>query len=128
MIRILVVEDNKDLNAILVKRLQYEGYIVDSLSDGYALLTYLRDGVEPDAVILDLMLPGRSGIELLNTIITVWKSAKIFIFSAHSEYEKRHTLKGFNIAGYICKTDGSDKLISLIKIEFKGSDSPPGTG
>lgn len=121
MLRILIVEDNKDMSMILAKRLQHEGFATEAISDGYALLGSIRDGLEPDAIILDLMLPGRSGIELLNTIINKWKAAKIFIFSAHSEYEKRHTLKEYNISGYVCKSDGIDKLIEIIKVELKGS-------
>ena len=121
MLKILVVEDNKDLNTILVKRLEHEGFSVGSLVDGYALLSHLMDGEEPDAVILDLMLPGRSGLELLNTMVSKWKKARIFIFSAHSEYEKRHMLRECNISGYICKSDGIDKLIEKIKAEFEES-------
>jgi DNA-binding response OmpR family regulator len=121
MLRILIVEDNKDMSMILAKRLQHEGFAIEAISDGYALLGAIRDGMEPDAIILDLMLPGRSGIELLNTIMNKWKAAKIFIFSAHSEYEKRHTLKEYNISGYVCKSDGIDKLIEMIKVELKGS-------
>lgn len=119
MLKILIVEDNKDLSMILAKRLQHEGFAVDAIADGYALLGSIRDGMEPDAIVLDLMLPGRSGIELLNTIITKWKATKIFIFSAHSEYEKRHALKEYNISGYVCKSDGIDKLIEMIKAELK---------
>jgi two-component system, OmpR family, copper resistance phosphate regulon response regulator CusR len=119
MIKILVVEDNKDLNMILVKRLEHEGFLVDSLTDGYALLGRLKDGEEPDAVILDLMLPGRSGLELLNTIVSRWSKTRVFIFSAHSQYEKRHILKDHQISGYICKSDGIDKLIEKIKFEFE---------
>jgi DNA-binding response OmpR family regulator len=122
MIRILIVEDNKDMTMILAKRLEHEGFAVDAVADGYALLSLLRDGMEPDALVLDLMIPGRSGLELLNTVITKWKATKVFIFSAHSEYEKRCTLKEYNISGYICKSDGIDKLIEMIKSELKGSD------
>lgn len=116
----MVVEDNRDLNTILVKRLEHEGFTVESLFDGYALLSRLKEGKEPDAIVLDLMLPGRSGLELLNTMITKWNSVKIFIFSAHSEYEKRHILKEHQISAYICKSDGIDKLIEKIKAEFEG--------
>jgi two-component system, OmpR family, copper resistance phosphate regulon response regulator CusR len=123
MLKILVVEDNRDLNMILVKRLEHEGYSVVSLEDGYALLSYVMGKEEPDAIVLDLMLPGRSGLELLNTIISKWKRVRIFIFSAHSEYEKRHMLKECNICAYICKSDGIDKLIEKIKLEFAGPDN-----
>lgn len=62
--RILVVEDEKDLNKIITKRLQNEGYSVDSCFDGEQALLFLSVG-EFDAVIMDIMMPVLSGIEVL---------------------------------------------------------------
>ncbi len=115
MKKILVVEDNKDLNLFLVKRLESSGFSVDSVEHGYAVLSYLKTGMVPDAVVLDLMLPGRSGLELLDTLISHWAETKIFIFSAHAEHEERRMLKRYNLSGYFCKSDGMDKLIEAIK-------------
>lgn len=122
MKKILVVEDNIDLNEILKRRLESSGFTVDAVESGYAVLSYLKSGKVPDAVILDLMLPGRSGLELLDTLVTSWAATKIFIFSAHSEHEERHTLKNYGISGYFCKSDGIDKLIDAIRAELEGSD------
>jgi DNA-binding response OmpR family regulator len=119
MKKILVAEDNKDLNMILVKRLEASGFEVVSVESGYALIAHLRVGSEPDAVILDLMLPGRSGVELLSAIAETWQKAKVFIFSAYSEYGERHILKNYSISGYFCKSDGMDKLVAAIQAELK---------
>ena len=54
--RILVVEDEQDLNRILAKTLKAEGYSVDSCFDGVEALDYLK-GAEYDAVVLDVMMP-----------------------------------------------------------------------
>lgn len=120
MKKILVVEDNKDLSSILKKRLEYDGFFVDLVQDGYALLGYLKTKDSPDAVILDLMLPGRSGVELLGTLTSTWSAAKIYIFSAHPEYLERYGLKNYDIAGYFLKSDGMDKLIDAIKGDLEG--------
>jgi DNA-binding response OmpR family regulator len=122
MIKILVAEDNKDLNMIMVKRLEASGFAVDSVDTGYALLGHLKASDGPDAIILDLMLPGRSGIELLDTIIDKWEKTKVFIFSAYSQYGERHMMKNYSIAGYFCKSDGLDKLIDAVKDEFPPID------
>ena len=54
--RVLIAEDEKDLNRILTDRLKAEHYSVDSCYDGQAALDYLASA-EYDAVILDIMMP-----------------------------------------------------------------------
>ena len=58
--RILVVEDEQDLNRILAKTLTAEGYSVDACFDGMEALDYL-EGAEYDAVVLDVMMPPMDG-------------------------------------------------------------------
>ena len=53
--RILVVEDEQDLNRILAKTLTAEGYSVDACFDGVEALDYL-EGAEYDAIVLDVMM------------------------------------------------------------------------
>ncbi len=122
MKRILIVEDNKDLSSMLKRRLEHTGFSVDIIEDGYALLGSLRTGTEPDAVVLDLMLPGRSGVELLGSLTSTWKAVKIYIFSAHPEFQERHGLKNYDIAGYFMKSDGMDKLVTAISDDLEGSE------
>ena len=62
--RILVVEDEQDLNRILAKTLKAEGYSVDSCFDGVEALDYL-EGAEYDAVVLDVMMPRMDGFSVL---------------------------------------------------------------
>ncbi|ANC29606.1 Transcriptional regulatory protein TcrA [Isoptericola dokdonensis DS-3] len=64
MVRILVVEDEAVLARALRRGLQAEGFAVDVAPDGESGLTLALDG-DHDVVVLDLMLPGRSGIEIL---------------------------------------------------------------
>ena len=62
--RILVVEDEQDLNRILAKTLTAEGYSVDACFDGVEALDYL-EGAEYDAIVLDVMMPRMDGFSLL---------------------------------------------------------------
>ena len=62
--RLLVVEDEPKMNALLVKQLTDAHYTVDSCLDGSDALDYLA-GAEYDALVLDIMLPGISGLEIL---------------------------------------------------------------
>lgn len=121
MQKVLVAEDNKDLSTILVKRLETDGFIVESVESGYALMAHLKVGSAPDVIVLDLMLPGRSGAELLGAIVQTWDKTKVFIFSAYAESSGRRMLKNYSISGYFCKSDGMDKLIAAIKTELSGT-------
>ena len=86
--RLLLIEDEEDLNNILAKGLRKTGYAVDTATDG-------RDGLdlfytnEYDLVILDLNLPSIDGIEILSNIRTDNEECKILILSARSNYEQR---------------------------------------
>ena len=62
--KLLVVEDEKDLNHIIMKNLIAEGYSVDTCFDGESALDYLT-GVTYDGVILDVLLPKINGFEVL---------------------------------------------------------------
>ncbi len=58
--RILLAEDEPDLNRIITKKLMSEGYSVDRCTDGEAAIDYLLCA-EYDAVILDIMMPKADG-------------------------------------------------------------------
>ena len=65
--RVLVIEDEPDLLEALVQALREAGYAVDEASDGRDGL-FKAEGTEYDAIVLDLMLPGMSGWELLGEL------------------------------------------------------------
>ncbi len=65
--RILVVEDDKALRAILLKRLKAEGYAVDACANGKDGLDYALT-IPYDGIILDIMLPGITGLEILSRL------------------------------------------------------------
>ena len=65
--RILVIDDDPGIRRVLERGLQYEGYLVETAGDGEAGVRALRDRT-PDLVILDVMLPGVDGIEVLRRV------------------------------------------------------------
>lgn len=118
MKKILLVEDNDDIAALLAMQLKMADYAVESLQNGLDLVArLLRREASPDAIILDLMLPGRSGPDLLNTIKSALPDTKIFIFSAYEEYRDR--LPPGTTEGFFCKTDGVDRLIQSLDKALK---------
>ena len=114
MKKVLVVEDNETLRYVLRARLEKEGFSVDTVGGGLALLSYLKDVKEPDAVVLDLFIPEKSGIELLDSLVNKWESAAIFIYSAHVQF-KPMCLKYPSVCRFFNKTENIEYLVTAIK-------------
>ena len=68
--RILVVEDQKDLNKIITKRLTAEGFSVDSCFDGEAVFDYIDTAVY-DCIVMDIMMPKKDGLTTLKEMRAV---------------------------------------------------------
>ena len=66
--RLLIVDDAEGIRTYLVHLLEAKGYEVDSAQDGRSALALLEGGAAPDAVLLDIMMPGIDGIETLRRI------------------------------------------------------------
>jgi CheY-like chemotaxis protein len=60
---IFVVEDDREIRAALVELLKFEGFAVHSANDGQQALDQLRQGLRPNLIILDLMMPVKSGAQ-----------------------------------------------------------------
>ena len=86
--RILVVEDDHKVAAFIQTGLQQEGYAVDVLPDGTLAGEQART-VDYDAVILDLMLPGRSGFQVLRDIRARKPSLPVVILTAKDALDDR---------------------------------------
>lgn len=86
--KLLLVEDEEDLSALLVKGLRKKGYAVDPVFDGEeALFAYEIN--EYDLIILDLNLPKMDGLEVLKQVRSQDSLTKILILSARSKIEER---------------------------------------
>ena len=86
--RILVVEDQKDLNEIIVRKLTSEHYTVDACYSGDEALDFLRCA-EYDGVILDIMLPGITGLGVLREMRATHDSTPVLMLTALGTVEDR---------------------------------------
>ena len=86
--RILVVEDDRTMAEVLLAYLRRSGYDVTWTGDGSEAFHQWQRG-DPDVVILDLMLPGMSGLELLRRRRELADRAAVIILSARGEEEDR---------------------------------------
>jgi len=115
MKKVLIVEDERDISHILKARLEAAGFSVDMAGGGLAALSYLKAKKAPAAIVLDLVLPERSGVELLGSFHNVWPDTKIFIFTAHPEYKEKPYYFEKYAAGFFCKPEDMGKLLKEIK-------------
>ena len=86
--RILVVEDEVNLNDIIVKKLKLEHYGVDSCFDGKEALDYISS-VEYDVIILDIMMPKLNGFEVLKKIRNQNIKTPVLLLTARDGIEDR---------------------------------------
>jgi DNA-binding response OmpR family regulator len=92
--RILIVEDEKRLAQFLKKGFEAESMAVDIAQDGDEGATLGREG-DYDAIVLDLMLPGKDGLSVLREIRSAGKPTPILILSARGDVEDR--IRGLNL-------------------------------
>lgn len=86
--RILVVEDERDLNEIIGKQLAADGYSVDSCFDGEEAIDIL-DYTEYDGVVLDIMLPKADGFAVLKSLRDKGKNTPVLFLTARDSIEDR---------------------------------------
>lgn len=111
--RILVVEDEPKLSALLRDYLQAAGHEVDCLADGLAVVPAIR-AKAPDLMLLDLMLPGRDGREICQEV-RGFSDLPIIMLTARVEEIDR--LLGLELGAddYICKPFSPREVVARVK-------------
>ncbi len=118
--RILVVEDQPDLNDVITKKLTSEHYTVDSCADGNDALHFIG-GAEYDAILLDVMLPGRSGLEVLRTLRGRGDKTPVLLLTARDGIEDRVTGLDAGADDYLVKPFAFDELLARIRALLRRS-------
>ncbi len=111
---ILIVEDNADLAFGLRNNLEIEGYSVEVAQDGREALGRIRE-LEPDLVILDLMMPGLDGYRVLKTLREDGDLTPVLILSARGEEADK--VRGFRLGADDFVTKPFSLLELLARVE-----------
>ncbi len=113
--RLLVVEDEKDLNKIIVNRLTAEGYNVEFCYDGKTATDYLLSA-QYDGAILDVMLPGRDGFQVLEKVRRAGIQTPVLFLTARDDTED--VVKGLNLGAddYILKPFVFAEFLARVKV------------
>lgn len=113
--RILVAEDEKDLNGIITKRLLREGHMVDSCYDGEQALLFLSSG-EFDVVILDIMMPVRSGLEVLEQMRFRHDTTPVLLLTAKDTVLDKVTGLDLGADDYMVKPFSFEELLARLRL------------
>ena len=113
--RILVAEDERDLNEILCKKLRSEDYCVDGCFDGEEALDYLAS-VDYDAVILDIMMPKRSGLEVVEQLLRQGNQTPVLFLTARDSIDDRVTGLDAGADDYLVKPFAFDELLARLRV------------
>lgn len=111
--RVLVVEDSVRLRENVVLGLQKAGYAVDSAADGRHGL-WLAQSNPYDAIVLDIMLPGLDGIQLLQTLRKAGREEHVLLLTARDRLEDK--IQGFRSGAddYLVKPFAFDELLARV--------------
>jgi DNA-binding response OmpR family regulator len=114
MSRILVVEDNEDLAFGLRKVLEFEGYEVEVAGEGESGLASARENM-PDLLILDIMLPKKSGFDVLRELRTSGQRFPVLILTARSQ--ESDVVLGFDFGAddYVTKPFSTAELLARVR-------------
>ena len=113
--KILVVEDEKDLNRVITKHLKKNNYSVDSCFDGEQALDYVLYG-EYDLIITDIMMPKIDGYEFIKQLRVKGNSTPVIMLTAKDSLDDKILGLDSGADDYIVKPFEFDELLARIRV------------
>lgn len=112
--RILVVEDEKNLNRLIAEGIEDEGYNVDRCFNGKDALDYISSA-EYDAILMDILMPKMSGLDVVRKIRSEGNTTPVIFLTSLSEVNDR--VEGLNSGGdyYLVKPFSMDELVAVVR-------------
>ncbi len=121
MSRVLVVDDELQMRRALTTNLKVRGYEVDEAASGEEALQ-VAARVRPDAVVLDLGLPGIDGIEVVHGL-RGWTDVPIVVLSAREEESAKVAALDAGADDYVTKPFGMDELLARLRAALRRATS-----
>ena len=118
--RILVAEDEKALNRILVKQFTKLGYSVDSCFDGESVFDYLS-GADYDAIVMDVMMPEKDGFTVLKEMREKKNTTPVIFLTAKTEISDRVFGLDLGANDYLVKPFSFEELAARVRMITRDS-------
>jgi two-component system response regulator MprA len=139
--KILVVDDERAVRESLRRALELEGYEIELAGDGSEALDRLESSEEPDAMILDILMPGVDGLEVCRRIRGTGSKLPVLMLTARTEVEDRVAGLDAGADDYVTKPFALEELLARVRallrrttdgddgevLQFAGLELDPGT-
>jgi two-component system OmpR family response regulator len=119
--RLLVVDDEPNIRELLAASLRFAGYAVDTAVDGQQGLIAARS-VKPDLLILDVMMPGLDGFELVRRLRQEGSTTPVLFLTARDSTDDK--VSGLTVGGddYVTKPFSLDEVIARVEAVLRRTD------
>ncbi len=123
MINIMIADDHAMMREGIKQLLEFDGTIkvIAEAADGNECLTILKN-IRPDVLLLDINMPNKNGIEVLEELRSKKDDIKILILTVHNEVEYLVKAVDIGVNGYILKDSESSELKKAIFTIVDGND------
>ena len=121
---VLVVEDDDEARAVLVRELGSRGYRIQEASDGKSAMERWESG-RPDVILLDLGLPDIDGLEIIRRIRREAMTPIVILSGRYAEREKVEALER-GADDYVTKPFGLDELHARLRVALRRAAGPAG--
>src|SRR5215211_3349179 len=138
--RVLVVDDERAVRDSLRRALELEGYVVELAADGEEALERLAQNGEPDAVVLDILMPRMDGLEVCRRLRREGHRLPVLMLTARDEVDDRVAGLDAGADDYVTKPFALEELLARLrallrrthedgtdKLSFGGLELDPGT-
>jgi two-component system response regulator MprA len=124
--KILVVDDERAVRESLRRALELEGYEIELAGDGTEALYRLESSEEPDAMILDVLMPGVDGLEVCRRIRSSGSTLPVLMLTARTEVEDRVSGLDAGADDYVTKPFALEELLARVRALLRRTSSESG--
>lgn len=120
--KILIVDDEKKITEVLKAYMEREGYLAVTANDGPEAMLMVRSE-KPDLILLDLMLPGMSGEEVMQQLRSEGSRVPVIMLTAKSALEEKVYGLSIGADDYVVKPFSPQEVVARVKTILRRSDT-----